>query len=168
MKKLIKSKLFLQVIVASMVATLATVGIVGAVTTIGENINTGGTLAAGATTITGALSASTQIGVASTSPLGILSVEQGTETYSFVVGNTGSSTPSIVVLGVNGNGRIGIASSTPSARLSVGASTAATTTVDFAKPCFRMTTDSGTTLYYWPSLADGVLGGWATSTVSCF
>ena len=133
-----------------------------------ENLATTGTLAAGATTITGALSASTQIGVASTSPLGILSVEQGTETYSFVVGNTGSSTPSIVVLGVNGNGRIGIASSTPSARLSVGASTAATTTVDFAKPCFRMTTDSGTTLYYWPSLADGVLGGWATSTVSCF
>src|SRR3989338_10255711 len=44
MKKLIKSNLLLQVIVASLVATLATAGIVGAVTTIGSNINTAGTL----------------------------------------------------------------------------------------------------------------------------
>jgi hypothetical protein len=50
MKKLIKSKLFLQVIVASMVATLATAGIVAATTTtIGQNISTTGTL-----TVTGA------------------------------------------------------------------------------------------------------------------
>lgn len=69
MKKLIKSQLFLQVIVASMVATLATAGIVAASTTIGTNVNTGGTLdvsgvstlaslaVTGGTTLTGALTA---------------------------------------------------------------------------------------------------------------
>lgn len=44
MKKLIKSKLLIQVVVASMVATLATAGIVAAATTIGANISTTGTL----------------------------------------------------------------------------------------------------------------------------
>lgn len=91
-----------------------------------ENLLTTGTLGAGATTITGQLTASTYLGVAST---------------------------------------------TPSAKLSVGVTahaTSATSTIDFAKPCFRMTTDNGTMLYYWPSVSSGVLGGWATSTTSCF
>lgn len=51
MKKIFKSKLFLQVIVASIFATLATAGIVGAVTTIGANISTAGTLGTATTTI---------------------------------------------------------------------------------------------------------------------
>ena len=51
MKKLIKSKLFLQVIVASIIATLATAGIVAATSTIGANIVTTGTLGAATTTI---------------------------------------------------------------------------------------------------------------------
>jgi hypothetical protein len=65
--------------------------------------------------------------------------------------------------------RVGISSSTPSADLAVGTGTTATTSLDFAKPCFRMTADDGSTvLYYWPSVAAGTLGGWATSTTSCF
>jgi hypothetical protein len=68
MKKLFKSKLFLQVIVASMVATLATVGIVGAVTTIGDNITTAGNLTVSGTaaitdasTLTGDLTVDTRV-----------------------------------------------------------------------------------------------------------
>jgi len=70
MKKLINSKLLLQVIVASMVATLATAGIVAAATTVGSNINTAGTLTTsgantlyGATTVGGALTATTTFAV---------------------------------------------------------------------------------------------------------
>ena len=77
MKKLINSKLLLQVIIASMVATLATAGIVGAATTIGSNINTGGTLTAtgattiyGATSIGGALTATSTLAVSGTTTLG--------------------------------------------------------------------------------------------------
>src|SRR3990167_7803959 len=63
MKKLIKSQLFLQVIVASMVATLATAGIVAA-TTIGTNISTGGTLeVTGASTLTGNTAVTGTLGV---------------------------------------------------------------------------------------------------------
>lgn len=76
MKKLINSKLLLQVIIASMVATLATAGIVGAATTIGSNINTGGTLTAtgattiyGATSIGGALTATSTLAVTGVSTL---------------------------------------------------------------------------------------------------
>lgn len=56
------------------------------------------------------------IGIASTTPSGILSVEQGTEATTFIVANNGSSTPSLIVRGVNGNGNVGINTSTPSAR----------------------------------------------------
>jgi len=74
MKKIFKSKLLIQVVVASMVATLATAGIVGAATTIGSNINTAGTLTAtgattvyGATSIGGALTATSTLAVTGTS-----------------------------------------------------------------------------------------------------
>ena len=70
MKKLINSKLLLQVIIASMVATLAMAGIVAAATTVGSNINTAGTLTTsgantlyGATTVGGALTATTTFAV---------------------------------------------------------------------------------------------------------
>jgi|GEM_PF-5753566 len=59
------------------------------------------------------------VGVASTTPWGLLSVEQGTEAGSFIIGNQGSSTPSFYASGVNGDGRIGIGTSTPSALLTV-------------------------------------------------
>lgn len=111
------------------------------------------------------------IGVASTSPWGLLSVEQGTETNSLVVANTGSTTPSFIIKGVNGDGRVGIGTTTPGAMFAVGNGSSATTTFDFSKPCFRMQVDSaGTiqTIYYWPSLVTGNVGGWATSTTSCY
>ena len=64
MKKLIKSKLLIQVIVASLVATLATAGIVIASTTIGANINTGGTLdVSGASTLAGNTAVTGTLGV---------------------------------------------------------------------------------------------------------
>ena len=107
------------------------------------------------------------IGVATTSPWGLLSVELGTETNSLVVANTGSTTPSFIIKGVNGDGRVGIGTSTPGAMFAVGDGSAATTTFDFAKPCFRVTASDGTSLYYSISSV-GTLGGWATSTTSCF
>lgn len=111
------------------------------------------------------------IGVASSTPWGRLSVEMGTETNSFVVGNLGSTTPSFIIKGVNGDGRVGIGTTTPGAMLSVGDGSSATTTFDFAKPCFRMAVNSGgtiQTIYYWPSLVTGSTSGWATSTTSCY
>jgi hypothetical protein len=59
------------------------------------------------------------VGVATTSPFGLLSVEQGTETASLWVGNQGSSTPSLMVSGVNGNGRVGVGTSSPTTTFSV-------------------------------------------------
>ncbi len=66
--------------------------------------------------------------------------------------------------------RVGLSSSTPSADLSVGTSASATTTFDFAKPCFRFTDEAGTMLYYWPCTGANCLSGaaWATSTTSCY
>jgi len=100
MKKLIKSKLFLQVIIASMVATLATAGIVGAVTTIGANIETAGTLAAGATTLTGTLAVSKGVTVGAAYGLdtvagGILNI--GTTTATTI--NLGSTAATVAVKG---------------------------------------------------------------------
>lgn len=53
------------------------------------------------------------VGIGTTSPFGLLAIEQGTETNSLWIGNTGSSSPSLVVKGTNGNGLIGIGTSTP-------------------------------------------------------
>ena len=44
MTKLFKTKLLIQVVIASLVATLSAFGIVVATTTIGSNIDTGGAL----------------------------------------------------------------------------------------------------------------------------
>ena len=211
MKKLINSKLLLQVIVASVIATLATAGIVVATTTIGTNITTGGTLevtgastltgntavsgtldVTGATTLSSTLTVDTstlsvdatnnKVGVGTTTPFATLSINDvagqnalvigsSTATYLTVntTGNLAVDTNTLLVDAVNN--RVGIGSTTPTAALSVGGPSTVSTgtsTIDFAKPCFRMTTDDGTTLYYWPSLKAGVLGGWATSTASCF
>ncbi|MEK9160541.1 MAG: hypothetical protein AAB440_00695, partial [Patescibacteria group bacterium] len=67
------------------------------------------------------------VGIASTSPFGLLSIEQGTETASLWVGNTGSTTPSLMVRGVNGNGFVGIGNATPSEELHIGTNTASPT-----------------------------------------
>jgi len=73
MKKLFKSKLLIQVVVASMVATLATAIIVSAATTIGNNIDTGGNL-----TVSG------NIGIGTTTP-----------STSLSIGDTGDNTINI-------------------------------------------------------------------------
>ena len=59
------------------------------------------------------------VGIGTTTPFGLFSVEQGTESASFWVGNTGSSTPSFVVKGVNGNGNVGIGVVAPTYKLDV-------------------------------------------------
>jgi hypothetical protein len=53
-----------------------------------------------------------RFGISTTSPFAKFSVEQSTESVSFVVGHTGSTTPSFIISGVNGNGRVGIATTT--------------------------------------------------------
>ena len=77
MKKLFNSKLIWQVVVASLVATLATVGLVGAATTIGSNVTTAGTLNVtgtntlyGATNIGGAITATSTLNVTGLTTLG--------------------------------------------------------------------------------------------------
>lgn len=89
MQKLFKTRLFFQVVMASLVATLATVGIVAATTTIGTSINTGGTLTVTSTTATSTLST------------GGLTVG----TNQFVVQQT--------------SGNVGIGTTTPSSRLTI-------------------------------------------------
>ncbi|MFH1472877.1 MAG: tail fiber domain-containing protein, partial [bacterium] len=64
------------------------------------------------------------VGIGTTSPWGLLAVEQGTETNSFVVSNTGSSTPSFVVRGVNGNGNVGIGITNPGYKFVVASAVA--------------------------------------------
>ena len=59
-------------------------------------------------------------GIGTTSPQGLLTVEQGTEASSLWVGNSGSSTPSLVVRGVNGNGNVGIGTTSPQTLLAIG------------------------------------------------
>ena len=44
----------------------------------------------------------------------------------------------------------------------------ATSTIDFAKPCFKMATEDGTNLYMFLKLNANAYSNWATSTTSCF
>ena len=79
----------------------------------------------------------------------------------------GAGSNRFLVDGATGNTSIG--TSSEANNLSVGVGHAATSTIDFGKPCFKMITDDGTDLYYWPCLVNcGNDGGWATSTTSCF
>jgi hypothetical protein len=141
MKKIFKSKLAIEIVMTSFGAILVIAGVVGA-TTIGTNISTSGTLT-----------------VTDSSTMATTTISGGdliVDTSTLVVDND--------------NNKVGIGSTTPSALLSAGVAasvSSATTTIDFAKPCFRMTTDSGTMLYYYIS-STNTLGGWATSTTSCF
>lgn len=148
MKKLIKSKLFLQVIVASMVATLATVGIVAATTsTIGANILTDGTLGAGATTLSGALAMGTN----------------GITTTGNIAFATASSTGAMKVAS------LGIASSTPAAgfQLSIGSGAAASSTVSMGKFCLYAGQENGTMVYIRLGSNQAANQPFATSTIPC-
>ncbi|MBI5134105.1 MAG: hypothetical protein HZA81_01845, partial [Candidatus Taylorbacteria bacterium] len=65
------------------------------------------------------------VGIGTTSPSALFAVEQDTEANSFMIGNTGSTTwnglasPSLVVKGVNGNGRVGVGVADPAARMEI-------------------------------------------------
>ncbi len=59
------------------------------------------------------------VGIGTTSPWGVLSVEMTTTNPSFVVSNNGSSTPAFYIGGVNQNGNIGIGTTTPSEKLTL-------------------------------------------------
>ena len=87
------------------------------------------------------IDASQKVGIGTTTPWGVLSVEMGIEAYSFLVGNQGSTTPAFSIGGVNTDGYIGIGSSTPFARLSVGADGAIVTTENNAATSSSMTID---------------------------
>lgn len=97
--------------------------------------------------------------------------DEGTSYIDFIW--EGDTVTNLLVVDASGD-RVGIATTTPSAMLSVGNSASdasATSTIDLGMPCFHMIDDSGgtkTDLYYWPSLTEGGSGGWATSTTSCF
>ncbi|MES2216453.1 MAG: tail fiber domain-containing protein [Patescibacteria group bacterium] len=54
------------------------------------------------------------VGIGTSSPMGKLSVEMGNLNPSFIVSNQGSTTPSFLITGVNNNGAVGIATSSPS------------------------------------------------------
>ena len=102
--------------------------------------------------------------IASSTPFGNVGIEQGTETNSLWIANTGSTTPSLVVLGVNGNGKVGIASSTPFAQLGIGTA-GATSTISVGKFCMLGTDPAGRLLYI--TLATSGNAAFATSTTSC-
>jgi len=111
-------------------------------------------------------------GTASTTFAGYIDIAKGLEVGANKA-LTVHESASVASLVVHSNSRVGISTTTPSAMFSVGNSAgdhSATSTIDFAMPCFRMTVDDGGTksdLYYWPS-SIGTLGGWATSTTSCY
>jgi hypothetical protein len=107
-----------------------------------------------------------RVGIASSTPWALFAIEQSTETYSFITMNQGSTTPSFVVNGVNGDGKVGIASSSPSAMLGIGSGTA-TSTIDVGKVCYRAQTDKDTTIYWWWT-TEGGGPAIASSTTSCF
>ncbi|MEK7164658.1 MAG: hypothetical protein AAB779_01800, partial [Patescibacteria group bacterium] len=70
-----------------------------------------------------------------------------------------------------GDGSVGVATSTPTAMLSVGPGSNATSTIDIDKVCFRSKTTGfgGTTFYWWWTAQDGGSSiKIATSTTSCF
>jgi len=86
MKKIINAKLFLQVMVASIVATLATAGIVAAVTTIGANITTAGTLNVDSGTLY--VGSTDRVGVGTTTPFATLSINNTAGENAFVIGSS--------------------------------------------------------------------------------
>jgi hypothetical protein len=88
MKKLINSKLLLQVFVASVAAILATVGIVTATTTtIGADITTTGNLTVDTTTFYVGSTAN-RVGVGTTTPLASFSINNEAGENAFVIGSS--------------------------------------------------------------------------------
>jgi len=131
-------------------------------------------------TVLHAFTFSDSVNIASTTNQTLLTVEGNTSSTTLAVYQAGggdiinvfdSATEVFTILD---GGNVGIASSTPTAMFAVGNEAgdhSATTTIDLGMPCFRMTVDDGgsiSDIYMWPSFEEGILGGWATSTTSCF
>ncbi|MBI4059489.1 hypothetical protein HY406_00290, partial [Candidatus Giovannonibacteria bacterium] len=95
-------------------AALLTARFIAEATTIGTDIAVSGTFS-----VSGLSSLTGNVGVASSSPWSKFSVEMSTEEYSFAVSNSGSSTPALVIGGVNRNGNIGIGTTTPDSVLHI-------------------------------------------------
>lgn len=198
MKKIFKSRLLIQVVVASMVATLATAGIVGAATTIGANINTAGTLAVtGASTFT---ASSTVNGIIMDTNKFVVEDDSGNTTIGGTLGVTGalsfanaSSTGTLSVATINSTtgaisfdnenltttgtlaagalvttGNVGAASSTPMANLSVGAGGTASSTISMGKFCMYAGQEDGVNVYVILGANQPANQPFATTTVSCF
>jgi len=139
------------------------------------------------------------VGVGTSTPTGILSVNAPGTSSALVIGSSTATILDVKSTGVvhaNDEGtsyvdlvwegdtktnlfvidassdRVGIGSSTPQALLSVGDPQAnATSSIDVGLPCFKVKSykGDGTLIdyYMWPDV-DNTLGGWATSTTSCF
>jgi len=181
MKKFIKSKLAIEIIMTSFGAILVIAGVVGA-TTIGTNILTTGTLTVDTDTLYVDVT-NNKVGVGTTTPFATLSIDTDSAINPFVIGSSTAGT--LLTVDASGNlvvdtntlyvdatnNKVGIGTSTPSAMLSAGVTgsvSSATTTIDFAKPCFRMTAEDGTMLYLYLKLNANAYSNWATSTPSCF
>lgn len=191
MKKLIKSKLFLQVIVASFVATLATVGIVTATSTIGANISTAGTLNIDSGTLY--VGTADRVGIGTTTPFASLSINNIAGDNAFVIGSStatwlkvdasglltvakGATFSSTLAAGnttitgtLTADTKIGIASTTPFGQLGVGAGSTATSTISTGKFCMFVADQKGRS--YWITLNMDSPGTsqslFATSTIPC-
>ncbi|MBX4200195.1 hypothetical protein KW790_01930 [Candidatus Parcubacteria bacterium] len=130
------------------------------------------------------------MGLSSSTPWGKFSVEMGVVDPSFVVANSGSTTPSFIIQGVNSNGSVGVGTATPSTRFafSVGGSTflgtgsgddlrlqlgtisytrSATTTIQKGINQFSISTSTATGAQPIFSISTDPTNG-ATSTVSFF
>jgi hypothetical protein len=81
-----------------------------------------------------------KVGFGSTTPWARYSIEMvgGTNIPAFVVGNSGSATPSFLIENVNGNGRVGVATNTPWITFAVNG------TVGFQ----GLTSNTGASTYY--------------------
>lgn len=123
------------------------------------------------------------VGIASTTPWGLFSVEavQGTVNTNvpiFVVGDQGTSTPRLLV---NANGRVGIATSTPEQEigmtgdLSIGSGATTTVFLDSTAAvtgaCLQMRGSNGTLyrayLVATTTASEGVTAAWYISTGNC-
>lgn len=139
MPKLFKTKLFFQIAIASLFATLATVGIVTATTTVGNNISTDGTLTVNSETYLNG-----DVGIGTTSPSQALSVtgkvyttggiqfSDGSLQTAAAAGATTALQNQIAFYNTNGstvsgtstitllpNGNVGVGTSSPNWRFSV-------------------------------------------------